>query len=280
MSRATGLVLSVSIVASVTGLIVIFFLAFSPPAEPTQQIAKLDTSKQAPRPRLSRTQRPPSKPEGEGDDVRPTPKPQSLADPQRPEPPYVPPQKPVLPVPKPEPTPVPATEQPEATPGGDSPSEKENFSPDTARYLDSLIAQLTSKNNGKSALAKEASAAKLVLIWHMRRLPSFAPGRRLRLPRQPMQVHQEEPGDTVRALAAVAADDESVTKQIVGWVRAEVAPSARAAACAALPSMRGAASAKGIESLTLALRLDPDPAVRASAAASLGEFGNKVGRRP
>ena len=82
-------------------------------------------------------------------------------------------------------------------------------------------------------LAKEASAAKPVLIWHMRRLALFAPGRRLRLPGQPMQVHPEEPGDTVRALAAVAADDESVTKQMMSWVTAEKAPSARAAACAA-----------------------------------------------
>ena len=41
--------------------------------------------------------------------------------------------------------------------------------------------------------------------------------------------------------------------------------------------MRGAASAKGIESLTSALRLDPVDTVRAAAAGALGEFGSKVG---
>ena len=49
MSKATGLVLSVSIVASLTGLVVIFFIAFSPPTGPTEQIVKLDP-KPEPRP--------------------------------------------------------------------------------------------------------------------------------------------------------------------------------------------------------------------------------------
>jgi hypothetical protein len=346
MTKATGLVLSVSIVASLAGLAVIFVLAFSPPSETSQQNAKLDPPKPEPRPQPSRPHRPTPNAEKQEDDVRPTPKPPEFHA-RQPEPPYVPPSKPAPPVRKPEPKPDPPPE-PEPTPGGDSTPDKVNLSPDAARQLTSQIAQLSSKNNGKSTrieaaktlgklgpaassasaalcsaiidrnrevgdaalhalekvnpviyqalhpvivdenpgtrqeglrqltlLGKEANAAAPVVIWHMRRLPIFTSGR-LRLPGQPIQVHPEEPGDAVRALAAVAADDESVTKQIVSWVRAEVAPSARAAACAALPSMRGATSAKGIESLTLALQLDRDPTVRAAAAGALGEFGSRV----
>jgi HEAT repeat protein len=343
MNKATGLVLSVSIVASLAGLAVIFVLAFSPPSETAGQHAKLDPPKPEPQPQPSRPHRPTPV---EEEDVHPTPKPPEVPAPQ-PEPPYVPPAKPEPPVHKPESKPDPPSE-PEQTQGADSTPDKENPSPDATRYLNSQIAQLASKNNGKSTrieaaktigklgpaassasaalcaaivdrknrevrdaalhalekvnpviyqalhpvivdenpgtrqeglrqltvLGKEANAAAPVLISHMGRLPVL-PSSRFRLPGQPIQVHPEEPGDTVRALAAVAADDESVTKQIVSWVRADVAASARAAACAALPSMRGATSAK-VESLTQALRLDREPTVRAAAAGALGEFGSRV----
>jgi HEAT repeat protein len=91
----------------------------------------------------------------------------------------------------------------------------------------------------------------------------------------PIVVHFKQQylggGLAVEVLAAIAADDPSVTAKMAGWLTSDPDPYVRLAVLKALPRMAGARN--HVRAVAQALRANPVDAVRAAAASALGELG-------